>query len=116
MRTRAVLLMGLLFLGTAGGIACAPQAEARTYVNVGVNIGPPAPRYERVVVRPGYAWTPGYWRWNNDYRRHDWVGGVYVAERPGYRWRAQRWNRGRHGRWHFNEGRWDRDDRGWRRH
>ena len=108
MTTRALALIGLLCLGTAGGFAYSPPAQARTYVDVGVEIAPPAPRYEAVVVRPGYAWTPGYWRWNNENRRHDWVGGVYVAERPGYRWEPHRWDHGRDGRWHFQEGRWNR--------
>jgi hypothetical protein len=106
--TRAIALIGLLCLGTAGGFACAPPAQARSYVNVDVDVAPPAPRYERVVVRRGYAWTPGYWRWDNVGRRHQWVGGVYVAERPGYVWRPHRWNRGEGGRWRFEEGRWDR--------
>jgi len=107
--TRAVALIGLLVLGTAGGVAYTPPVQARTFVDVDVNLAPPAPRYERVVVRPGYVWTPGYYRWNNQYRRHDWVGGVYIVERPGYRWRPHRWARGHGGRWRFQQGGWDRD-------
>lgn len=108
MTTRAIALIGLLCLGTAGGLACMPAAQARTYVDIGIRMAPPAPRYEAVVVRPGYAWTPGYWRWNGRYHRHDWVGGTYVVARPGYAWRAQRWDRDHDGRWRFREGGWYR--------
>ena len=108
MTTREIALIGLLCLGTAGGFAYTPPAQARTVVDVGIDIAPPAPRYEAVVVRPGYAWTPGYWRWNNQYHRHDWVGGAYVAERPGYVWGPHRWERGAEGHWHMHEGHWAR--------
>jgi hypothetical protein len=91
---------------TTRGVAYTPPVQARTFVDI--NIAPPAPRYEAVVVRPGYVWTPGYYRYNNRYRRQEWVGGVYVAERPGYRWRAHRWAQ-HNGRWRFQEGGWDRD-------
>ena len=108
MTTRTIALIGLLCLGAAGAVAYTPPVQARTFVDVDVNLAPPAPRYETVVVRPGYVWTPGYYRYNSRYRRHDWVGGVYVAERPGYRWRAHRWAQV-NGRWRLQQGGWDRD-------
>jgi len=107
MTTRALALACLLGLGIAGGIASTPPAQARTYVDVGIDVAPPAPRYERVVVRPGYVWTPGYWRWNEGGRHHEWVAGTYVAERPGYVWRPHRWEHGPDGHYHFVEGGWD---------
>ena len=108
MTTRAFALAGLLCLGTVGGMAYVPPVEARTYVDVGIDIAPPAPREERIVVRRGYVWTPGYYRWNEGVRQHEWVAGTYVAERPGYVWRPHRWERGPEGHWHFIEGGWDR--------
>jgi hypothetical protein len=105
MTTRTVALIGLLCLGTAGGFAYAPPVQAG--VDIDVDIAPPAPRYERVVVRPGYVWTPGYYRYEN--RRYVWVGGNYVVERQGYRWRPHRWVQ-MNGRWHYAEGGWDPDD------
>ena len=55
---KLALLAGL---GLAvGGFAYAPPAPAASYVAVTVGTRPPPPRYERVVVRPGYVWAPGY--------------------------------------------------------
>lgn len=105
--TRNLALIGLLCLGT-GAVTYAPPVEARTYVDVDVNLAPPAPRYERVIVRPGYAWTPGYWRWDRYGHRHVWVGGVYVRERPGMVWVPHHWQQGPHGGWRFVEGHWAR--------
>ena len=45
--------------------ACVVERHPRRHAVVEVNVRPPAPR---VVVVPaprvGYAWAPGYWRWN----------------------------------------------------
>lgn len=71
-----------------------------------VTVAPPPPRYERVPEpRVGYAWTPGYWEWRH--RRHEWVGGSWVAERPGYVYAQPRWTE-REGRWYREEARWER--------
>jgi hypothetical protein len=101
--TRTLALIGLLCLGTAATVYT-PPVEARTYVDVDVDIAPPAPRYEQVVVRRGYVWAPGYYRWEGG--RHVWVGGSYMRERPGHRWVPAHWAQGPHGRWHFYAGHW----------
>jgi len=75
-----------------------------------VRVPPPAPRIEPVVQRPGFVWTPGYWRW--DGRRYDWVAGRYEHSRPGFRWTAAGWERGPNGVWHFHEGYWTPMDPG----
>lgn len=106
MTTRTVALIGLLCLGSAGGFAYAPPVQAG--VDIDVDLAPPAPVYERVVARPGYVWTPGYYRYVGN--RYVWVGGTYVVERPGYRWRPHRWVQV-NGRWHYAEGGWDPEDR-----
>ncbi|RDZ28137.1 YXWGXW repeat-containing protein [Lysobacter silvisoli] len=86
------------------GVTAWPAAQAAV-VGVSVRIAPPPMRYERVAVRPGYAWAPGYWRWNG--RRHVWVGGHYVRVRPGYAYVGPRWYR--HGPdWRFHDGYWAR--------
>lgn len=108
MTTRTLALVGLLCLGTAGGFAYTPAVEARAYVDVDIDVAPPAPRQEVVVARPGYVWTPGYWNWDHVGRRHVWVGGVYVRERPGYTWVPHHWVQGAAGRWHFVQGHWSR--------
>lgn len=99
---RSLALTGLLMLA-AGSALYTPPAEARSFVSV--RIGPPAPRFERVVVRPGYIWAPGYWRWNG--RTHVWVGGGYLVARPGRVWHPGHWvNRGVG--WFYREGHWGR--------
>ncbi|ALN60897.1 hypothetical protein GLA29479_9 [Lysobacter antibioticus] len=81
----------------------APQAQARTYVDVDVRVAPPPPRYERVRVRPGYVWAPGHWRW--DGRGYRWIGGHYVVARRGYVYVGPRWHP--YGpAWRFRDGYW----------
>lgn len=104
------LLLAALIGGTALGAAHAPPAAAGGHVAIGIGFGPPPPRYERVVVRPGFAWTPGYWRWSG--RRHVWVGGYSLRARPGYRYVGPRWYPYRPAyhppRWRFRAGYWIR--------
>ena len=107
MTTRNLALIGLLCLGTAGGVAYTPPVEARTFVDLDINVAPPAPRYEQVVVRPGYEWAPGYWRWDG-HGHHVWVAGYYMHARPGWHWVPHRWVQGPRGGWHMEEGHWAR--------
>jgi hypothetical protein len=99
---RPLLLSAALGLAALGSVH-APEAQARGYVGIDVRLAPPPPRYERIVVRPGYVWTPGYWRWNG--RRHVWVAGYAVPVRRGYVYAPPRWYR--HGpHWRFRAGYW----------
>jgi len=101
--TRNLAMIGLLLLGSATAVYT-PPVEARTYVDVNIGVAPPAPRYERVVVRRGYVWAPGYWQWRHN--RHYWVNGYYVRERVGHRWIPAHWQQGPRGRWYFVRGHW----------
>ena len=94
--TLVVVLAGALI-----GAPAAASAAARVYVRV----GPPAPRVERVVVvRPGYVWTPGYYRWNG--RVYVWVAGRHVIPpRPHAVWVPGHWERKRRG-WFWVAGTW----------
>ena len=107
--TRALPLKLALLAGlglTFAGVSYAPPAAAQVSVGIGVRLGPPAPRFERVPPpRAGYVWAPGYWRWNG--HRHVWANGYWVRARPGYRYRPAYWVHGRHG-WRFHEGHWRR--------
>lgn len=96
------LILGVLLAATLGGAAV--PAMARTNVDLIVNFGPPAPRYEHVVPRHGHVWSPGYWNWHSN--RYVWVGGYWTRERPGYYWDSPRWVQSSHG-WHFHQGRWN---------
>lgn len=103
--TRNLAITGLLCLGSAAALCSAP-VQARTFVDIGINVAPPAPRYERVVVRPGYAWHPGYYQWEGPRRRYVWVGGYYMRARAGHAWVPAHWRQGPHGGWHFVRGHW----------
>ena len=60
------------------------------------------------VVRPGYAWVPGYWDWRGN--RHVWVNGTWVRARPGYHYSQPTWvHEGDH--WRLTRGGWNRGDR-----
>lgn len=94
------------FLGLAAlGAAHAHDAAARTYVDVRISVAPPPPRVERVIVRPGYVWVPGYWRWDGYAHHHVWVAGYCVRARAGYRYVPAHWvHEGPV--WHFQAGHW----------
>ncbi|MBS0574934.1 MAG: YXWGXW repeat-containing protein [Proteobacteria bacterium] len=100
------LSIAMLLAFASTGVFCAPSAQARTFVDIGINVAPPPPRYERVVVRPGYVWVPGHYNWDGRYRRYVWVGGYYVADRHGHRWVPAHWQQGPRGGWHFRPGHW----------
>ena len=102
----ALLLSAALGLVAVGGAVHSSTADAAVRVGIGVNLGPPpAPRYERVVVRPGFVWAPGYWQAHG--RRYVWVPGHYERVRRGYAYRPAAWYR--HGAaWRFRSGVWVR--------
>jgi hypothetical protein len=93
----------------AAAIAAGPMlaVPALAHVAVGVSVGfpPPPPRVERVAVRPGHAWIPGYWRWNGV--GHVWVAGYWTHPRPGYRYVPAHWVRTGPA-WRFRAGYWVR--------
>ncbi len=88
------------------GIALAiGSAHAQVYVR----IGPPPPRREVIVERPGprYVWVSGYHRW--DGRQYVWAPGMWVLPPQPYyrRWVAGHW-RHVHGGWMWMAGHWAR--------
>jgi len=103
---KLAVLTGLgLALGSA---AYVPEAAARTQVSVQIGVAPPPARFERVPPpRRGYAWAPGYWRWDPYARRHVWVTGRWVPAHPGYRYRPAGWIRYGNN-WRFHDGYWGR--------
>jgi hypothetical protein len=91
------------------GAAAAPTASLAA-VDVQLNYGPPAPRYEAVPPpRHGYVWAPGHWQW--DGHRHVWSEGHWLRAREGYVYHAPQW-REHNGRWSYQASRWDRDGDG----
>ena len=106
MRIPTLLMTAVLSLTLAACVAAPPPRRyAPAYVEIEVR--PPPPRV--VVVPPprrGYAWAPGYWRWNG--RTHVWVDGRWLRERRDEHWVPAHWEEGRSGRWHFEEGHWER--------
>ena len=78
-------------------------------VYVDVRVAPPPPRGEAIpVVRPGYAWVPGYWDWRG--HRHVWVNGTWLRARPGYHYAQPTWVQ-EGDRWRLTRGGWQRGDR-----
>ncbi|MDR3417867.1 MAG: YXWGXW repeat-containing protein [Nevskia sp.] len=96
----------LLLASAAAATLSLLPATSRAGFSVDVNIGPPAPVVvETPPPRPGYIWSPGYWRWEEG--RHVWFNGYWVPERPGSRWVPDRWDhRGR--RYHYEPGHFER--------
>jgi hypothetical protein len=87
--------------------ACVVDRPVRRHALVEVNVRPPAPRVVVVPApRAGYAWAPGYWRWNG--RSHLWVDGKWIREQRGKHWVPAHWEEGRRGYWHFEAGHWER--------
>lgn len=98
MSIRNVLLCALI----AAGSAAMPAAAQ---INIIIGQAPPPARYEAVPApRSGYAWAPGYWRWDD--KRHVWSDGRWIMERPGSYWVADRWEP-RNGRHYYRPGRWE---------
>ncbi len=76
-----------------------------------VETAPPAPIVE---VRPaipfeGAAWIPGYWHWNGTH--HAWVAGRWSARPAGHEWHEHRWEQRADGRWGYQPGRWQPQER-----
>lgn len=101
------LLLGALVASSLTGVSVPAMADVDVYLN----FAPPPVRYERVPQpRHGYVWVPGHWDSRN--RNYVWINGHWVRERPGYYYQSHRWIE-RDGRWHRENGGWrnlrDRD-------
>jgi hypothetical protein len=77
-----------------------------------VRTPPPAPRSTVVIgraPRPGFVWTPGYYRWGSVHGArmgYVWVPGIWARPpRPGAVWVPPVWRSGSGG-WTFVAGRW----------
>lgn len=105
MPLRPLLLSAALGLIAGAGLLHGNPAQARGHRVVSVRLAPPPPRHERVVVRPGFVWIPGYWRWHGG--RHAWIAGYSAPARAGYVHRPARWRR-QGPAWRFHHGYWQR--------
>jgi hypothetical protein len=99
---RSLSLAALLTLAAA---AYAPlPSMAQSHYSIAITAAPPAPMYEAAPApRRGYIWSPGHWEWRG--HRHEWVQGVWIAERPGYAYAPAAWQRGDNG-WYLEPARW----------
>jgi hypothetical protein len=88
---------GVVVPGTAEGPSAmvAPQA-------------PPPLRTEPFVPAPGpdYTWIDGHWNWIDGH--YVWKSGHWAVRRPGYHWVPPGWALGTDGRWHQQDGHWER--------
>ena len=79
-------------LVVAGSTVAAVPAMSGCYGSAYVvEDGPPAPREEIVVSRPGFIWVHGHW--TRPGRTWVWRGGYYERERPEHVWVDGRWER-----------------------
>ena len=98
------LIIAAMVAASLGSIAV--SASAREVI---IRVAPPELRIERVpAARHGYQWAPGYWNWSG--RRHVWVKGAWMRDRPGYLYHQPVWEQ-RNGNWHIQRGNWSRKDR-----
>jgi hypothetical protein len=94
----------LAFAIVASGCVVRGSAHVAAPVAVvEVESEPPPPRYEEVVVRPGFVFIQGRWNWNGG--QWVWMNGRYERERVGYMWAPGRWE-ARGGRHVWVEGEW----------
>ena len=102
---RKLLVSAMIAAGTLGAVVLPLPGVAASNVNIQLNFGPPAPRYEAVPApRRGYIWSPGHWAW--DGYRHVWVAGQWEPLRPGYSYHASNWYE-RSGRWYYQPSYWE---------
>lgn len=57
------------------------------------------------VVRPGYVYIDGYWKWNNKRRTYVWVDGRYVKKKKNKVWVTGTWVKVSGG-WTYKQGYW----------
>lgn len=101
-----LLAAGLAVVSTC--MVYTSDAEARVVVDVGIGVPPPLPRpLPPPPPRAGYAWAPGFWRWDAPLHRHVWVDGHWERVRAGYAYRPAHWVR-RGPDWRFVPGHWAR--------
>jgi hypothetical protein len=92
----------IFYTGVLGVVLAVGSANAQIYVR----IGPPPPRREVIVARPGpeYVWQRGYYRWDGN--QHVWVSGTWVLPpHPHAHWVDGHWVHRRQG-WVWIEGHW----------
>lgn len=93
----------------AGIFAISTPASAQLHIGLHINMGPPPPPRERVVVRPrgDVVWIAGYYRWHPHRHSYLWVPGRWERPpRPRSVWVPGRWER-RNDEWVYFEGRWE---------
>lgn len=114
MKRHLIFILSSVLL--AGLFATSP-ASSQVFFGIGVRIGPPPVRYERVGPPPfaHAVWVRGYWAWNRGLDRYVWCSGRWIAPRPGYAWHDGFWQRS-HRAWAWRDGWWERRHEEMREH
>ena len=85
---------------------------AQLHIGVGINIGPPVPVRDEVVIARPYndaIWIPGYYQWRPKHHRYAWVKGHWGRPPHAHMmWVPGRWEL-RNKEWVFYQGRWDKE-------
>lgn len=90
------LIIAAIVAASLGSIEV--SASAREVI---IRVAPPELRIESVpAARHGYQWAPDYWNWSG--RRHVWVKGAWMRDRPGYLYNQPVWEQ-RDGNWTYKE-------------
>ncbi len=105
----------LLFVAAFAVLLIFPSpARAQVYIGLGIRLGPPPPREEKIVVvrpYPEAVWVAGYYDWNPRRQRYFWIRGHWVRPpRAHVVWLAPRWEQ-RNGEWVHYKGRWQDEQR-----
>ncbi|HTM02673.1 MAG TPA: hypothetical protein VL173_04145 [Vicinamibacterales bacterium] len=109
---RVIATACAVLLLTAAAASAKPNKHRRVeharveHARVYVQVGPPAPRFERRVIapRPNLVWVEGYYRRHGN--RYEWVPGYWIEPpRPRAVWVPGRWEREPRG-WFFSAGFW----------
>ena len=83
-----------------------PMVHVHSWVAGPIWVAPPPPHLVVMPApRPGWIWSPGYWRWTGG--TYVWIDGVWLAERPGFVFVTPYWERTPAG-WRMVAGGWAR--------
>jgi hypothetical protein len=88
-----LVLLGLISVIAAGCMLSYPR------------LGPPSPREESMMGRPGagHVWISGYWRWSAGH--YSWHSGYWVRAKAGRAWVPGQWEQRGH-KWAWRRGHW----------
>jgi len=86
--------------------AAIPEAALKEHAVIATMPPPPPKKETAPSERDGVIWSPGYWKFSNNW--FVWCAGHWELSRPGQRYTAPHWDCYADG-WHFHAGEWRED-------